>query len=80
MKVIIFIIIINLKLFMVAGGFGSILLTEVYQDNDWRTVSGKLPRAFNSMEAVAFNDKILLFGNIYHFISRLLLVGLVLKL
>ena len=65
---------------MVAGGFGSILLTEVYQDNDWRTVSGKLPRSIYAMEAAVINDKIILFGNIYHFISGLLLVGLVLKL
>ena len=53
---------------MVAGGWtGSTRLdtTEVYQDNEWRTVSGKLPRAIYAMEAVAFNDKIILFG-IHH--------------
>ena len=68
---------------MVAGGYsGSTNLdtTEVYQDNDWRTVTGKLPRAIHAMEATVINDKIILFGNIYHFISGLLLVGLVLKL
>ena len=64
-KVIVFII-INLKLFMVAGGYGSTTLdtTEVYQDNDWRTVSGILPRAMSSMVVTTFNDKILLFGKI----------------
>ena len=52
---------------MVAGGYtGSAGLdtTEVYQDNEWRTVSGKLPRAMSSMEAATFNNKILLFGKI----------------
>ena len=68
---------------MVAGGYSgttNLVTTEVYQDNDWRTVLGKLPRAIYAMEATVINDKIILFGNIYHFISGLLLVGLVLKL
>ena len=60
---------------MVAGGWGSTRLdtTEVDQDNEWRTVSGKLPRAIYAMEAVAINDKILLFG-IYHFICGLIFI------
>ena len=58
---------------MVVGGYGPFRsdTTEVYQDNEWRTVSGKLPRAIYAMEAVAINDKILLFG-IYHFICGLI--------
>ena len=50
---------------MVAGGFsGSTRLdtTEIYQDNEWRTVSGKLPHAVDYSQALTFNDKILLFG------------------
>ena len=52
---------------MVVGGWsGSTQLdtTEVYQDNEWRIVSGILPRAMSSMEVTTFNDKILLFGKI----------------
>ena len=56
---------------MVAGGWtGSARLdtTEVYQDNEWRTVSGKLPRPMYLMVVKKINDKIFLFG-IYHFMS-----------
>ena len=51
---------------MVVGGFGTQLLdtTEVYQDNAWRTVSGKLPRAMAYMAVTTINNKILLFGKI----------------
>ena len=45
-----------------ANGFTTLDSTEVYQDNDWRTVSGKLPRAIYDMEAAVINDKIILFG------------------
>ena len=56
---------------MVVGGtegFTRLDTTEVYQDNEWRTVSGKLPRAMYDMKAATINEKILLFG-IYHFMS-----------
>ena len=59
---------------MVAGGFadGSRLdTTEVYRDNEWRTVSGLLPRLISATKAAAINDKIILFG-IYHFICGLI--------
>ena len=53
---------------MVAGGYSGswpgLDTTEVYKDNEWRTVSGKLPRAISSLEVTTFNDKILLFGKI----------------
>ena len=56
---------------MVAGGYSGswpgLDTTEVYKDNEWRTVSGKLPRAIYAMEAAVINDKIILFG-IYHLI------------
>ena len=57
---------------MVAGGYdGSSRLdtTEVYQDNEWRTVSGKLPRALIGMVATTINDKIILFGTCHLFMS-----------
>ena len=38
--------------------------TEVYQENEWRTVTGKLPRGMVNMAVTTFNDKILLFGKI----------------
>ena len=49
---------------MVVGGSGPPLLdtTEVYQDNEWRTVSGKLPRKLYGMAVATINDKIILFG------------------
>ena len=52
---------------MVAGGsskFTPLDTTEVYQDNEWRTVTGKLPRGMVNMAVTTFNDKILLFGKI----------------
>ena len=54
---------------VVGGDDGSTLLdtTEVYQDNEWRTVSGKLPRKLFGMGVATINDKIILFG-IYHLI------------
>ena len=56
---------------MVVGGYGlgnygldRLDTTEVYQDqdNEWRTLSGKLPRAMTDMAVTTINDKILLFG------------------
>ena len=46
------------------GGEGSTRLdtTEVYEDNEWKTVSGKLPRAMADMAVTTINNKILLFG------------------
>ena len=51
---------------VVGGDDGSTLLdtTEVYQDNEWRTLSGTLPRAMAGMAVTTFNNKILLFGKI----------------
>ena len=60
---------------MVAGGIGSTWLdtTELYQDNEWKIVSGKLPRAMYYMDVTMINDKILLFG-MYHFKIRLIII------
>ena len=56
---------------MVVGGYGGSTTTEVYQDqdNEWRTVSGKLPRALIGMVATTINDKIILFGTCHLFMS-----------
>ena len=59
---------------MVVGGKGH-FTTEVYQDNEWRIVSGILPRAMSSMEVTTFNDKILLFGNTYVYKRRLFFIS-----
>ena len=50
--------------------------TEVFQDNEWRTVTGKLPAAVNKppaqpgflpgLRAVTVSNRILLFGNTPH--------------
>ena len=66
MNIIIFII-IHFQLLMVVGGDGGegstrLDTTEVYEDNEWKTVSGKLPRAMADMAVTTINDKILLFG------------------
>ena len=61
---------------MVVGGHtGSFYLdtTEVYQDNEWRIVSGKLPFAVAALRAQKINDKIILFG-IYHFMIGLFFI------
>ena len=62
---------------MVVGGYhsGSAYLdsTEVYRDNEWKTVSGKLPRAISSMASASINEKIILFG-IYHFMTGLFFI------
>ena len=50
---------------MVVGGtegFTRLDTTEVYQDNEWRTVSGKLPRTLFGMAVATINDQIILFG------------------
>ena len=59
---------------MVSGGlagYGFTVLdtTEVFQDNEWRTVRGKLPQTMHAMKATTINGKILLFGNIYYIIN-----------
>ena len=43
---------------VVGGDDGSTRLdtTEVYQDNEWKTVSGKLPRAMADMAFTTIND------------------------
>ena len=64
---------------MVAGGYSGswpgLDTTEVYKDNEWRTVSGKLPRAMQGMEAAAIYHKILLFGIYHHFMSVLFFIS-----
>ena len=66
---------------MVAGGYSGswpgLDTTEVYKDNEWRTVSGKLPRAMQGMEAAAIYHKILLFG--IYLIMRGLIIFLYFK-
>ena len=54
------------QLLIVTGGkdSGSNYLdsTEVYQDNVWRTVAGKLPVTMYGMQVTAVSQRILLFG------------------
>ena len=49
---------------MVTGGWSGSLLdsTEIYNDNVWRTVAGKLPVPMKSLGVVAIKDRILNFG------------------
>ena len=39
--------------------------TEVYQDNEWKIVSGKLPLALVGTKVATIDDRVLSFGNIY---------------
>ena len=39
--------------------------TELYQDNVWRTVAGKLPVPLASLRATTINNRVLVFGNNY---------------
>ena len=60
---------------MVTGGFdGSYLdTTEIYKDNDWRTVAGKLPFVMGYMRATTLSNRVLLFGNNYVLVLRIYL-------
>ena len=64
---------------MVTGGFdGSYLdTTEIYKDNDWRTVAGKLPFVMGYMKATTINNRVLIFGNYYHFTYYLLHIAFI---
>ena len=49
---------------MVTGGFGTEYLdtSEVYADNVWRTVAGKLPAGMLTMRSTSVNNRVLLLG------------------
>ena len=36
--------------------------TEIFVDNVWRTIPGKLPTAINACVATNFDNRVLLFG------------------
>ena len=64
---------------MVTGGHGEtepwfLDTTEVYQDNVWRTVAGKLPVPVASLRAATVNNRVLLFGNNYQSMCVLFLI------
>ena len=55
------------QLLIVTGGidrnkFGFLDSTEIFRDNVWRTIAGKLPVKLARMSAVTFNKRVLLFG------------------
>ena len=49
---------------MVTGGRSESHLdsTEIYSDNRWRTVAGKLPVKMYDLRIVSINNRVLLFG------------------
>ena len=49
---------------MVTGGSDS---TEIFSDNTWKTVVGKLPEPMNGLRTVTINNRVLLFGIIDYF-------------
>ena len=55
---------------MVTGGWdGSTRLddTEIFSDNTWRTVAGKLPQPMKDLRVATINNRVLLFGIIDYF-------------
>ena len=60
---------IHFQLLLVTGGWDIDLTvldsTEVYQDNEWKIVSGKLPLALVGTKVATIDDRVLSFGNIY---------------
>ena len=53
---------------MVTGGWtgsgSSFDSTEIFSDNVWRTVAGKLPFPLKFMKGVTINNRVIIFGNI----------------
>ena len=52
---------------MVTGGTGAIGSgdldsTEIFSDNVWKTVSGKLPVPMNELRALTISNRVLIFG------------------
>ena len=41
--------------------------TEVYEDNVWKTVAGKLPVGTSGLRAITINNRVLLFGMIMNY-------------
>ena len=62
------------KFFMVTGGTGAIGSsdldsTEIFSDNVWKTVDGKLPVPMYDLRAATISNRVLIFGN--HFVILL---------
>ena len=51
---------------MVTGGYswlsGKLDSTELFIDNVWRTVAGKLPERIENLRAATINNRVLIFG------------------
>ena len=41
--------------------------TEIFSDNVWRTITGKLPTKTNAIVAINIHNRVLLFGRLYTF-------------
>ena len=58
---------------MVTGGrdkYTSLDSTEIFSDNVWRTVAGKLPVAVWGLKVATINNRVLIFGIVYYFCSK----------
>ena len=65
---------------MVTGGDGSLNIldsTEIYDDNDWKTVAGKLPAPMTYLRAKTIENRVYLFG-IYHSLHIILRLSFIL--
>ena len=65
---IVFIFYYHYQLLMVTGGMFSqssrLDTTEVYKDNVWRTVTGRLPLGLRGQTAISVNNRVLLLGRL----------------
>ena len=64
---------VTFKVLMVTGGYNQFTdphyldTTEIYSDDVWRIVAGKLPVGISSLRAVTIDQRVLLFGKSKYF-------------
>ena len=59
----------NCQFLMVTGGWGGAVLdsTEIFSDNVWRTVAGKLLVPMYTIKEATINNRVLIFGILFYF-------------
>ena len=60
-------VVFNCQFLMVTGGWDDstrLDSTEIFSDNIWRTVAGKLPEASLELRGATINNRVLIFGKI----------------
>ena len=66
----------TLQILIVTGGSKALNepldSSEIYRDNVWRTIAGKMPFEITALRAVSYNNRVLSFGNTYQYFILLL--------